>query len=518
MRRLVLMGILCLVGITQGIGQEGNVLRWGGDAQGGAPYQFSDPTDPGEVIGFEVDLMAAVAKEMGLTAQFVQNEWSGLIPGLARDEYQVALGGQEITPEHEGEVLFSEPYYQTGAQLVVRAGEDGIASLSDCKGRKVGTLKASQAWRMAKAMPGLDVISYDDEVNAFNDVVIGRIDAALVDQPVAVFYGKINPHLKFVGELVGEINYGMALRKGNNELLVPLNQALDRVKASGELRRILERWDLWNDYMAVSLGVSEEAETAPTEFRRWMEAQTEERTWMDRLVLYWKLLPLLLQGAWTTLYLSVTAMVLAVGLGVMLGLARVFGPKPLQWLATIYIEVVRGTPLLIQLYFIFYGLPNMGVQLSPFLAAVLGLGLNYAAYEAENYRAGLDGVPRGQMEAALALGMTRRQGLRYVVIPQAFRLVIPPITNDFISLLKDSSLVSVITMVELTKVYSQLATTYFDYLGLGLMVAALYLLLGLPFVRLARWTEKTMNVDDRHRHQRPGLVPGWKVIGGKTSA
>jgi len=120
--------------------------------------------------------------------------------------------------------------------------------------------------------------------------------------------------------------------------------------------------------------------------------------------------------------------------------------------------------------------------------------MNYAAYEAENYRAGFISVPHTQMEAALALAMTRWQAIRHVIAPQAFRVVLPPVTNDFISLLKDSSLVSVITMVELTKAYGQVATTYYDYFGTGLLVAAIYLLLGLPFVRLARWTERRLSV------------------------
>jgi polar amino acid transport system substrate-binding protein len=120
---------------------------------------------------------------------------------------------------------------------------------------------------------------------------------------------------------------------------------------------------------------------------------------------------------------------------------------------------------------------------------VIGLGLNYGACEAENYRAGILSIPKAQMDAAFALGMTRRQSLRHVIVPQAMRLVIPPVTNDFIALLKDSSLVSVITMVELTTMYGQLASTYFDYLGIGILTAAVYFIIGLPFVRLARHFE-----------------------------
>jgi polar amino acid transport system substrate-binding protein len=123
--------------------------------------------------------------------------------------------------------------------------------------------------------------------------------------------------------------------------------------------------------------------------------------------------------------------------------------------------------------------------------------MNYAAYEAENYRAGIQGVPRGQMEAAMALGMTRLLALRRIVIPQAVRIVIPPVTNDFIALFKDSSLVSVITMVELTKVYGMLANTTYDYLGLGLMTAALYFSLGYPASLFANHLERRLHRDHR---------------------
>jgi polar amino acid transport system substrate-binding protein len=185
-------------------------------------------------------------------------------------------------------------------------------------------------------------------------------------------------------------------------------------------------------------------------------------------------------------------MLVAVLAGLLLAISRVFGPPPVRWFATAYIELMRGTPLLIQLLFIFYGLPSVGIRFSPFVAGVLGLGLNYAASEAENYRAGLLAVPAGQWDAAQALGLTQSQSLRLVIIPQAIRFVLPPLTNDFISLLKDSSLVSALTMVELTGAYHRIATETFDYFGAGLLVAFIYLLLGLPFVRLARYSESRL--------------------------
>ena len=182
-------------------------------------------------------------------------------------------------------------------------------------------------------------------------------------------------------------------------------------------------------------------------------------------------------------------MALAVAVGLVLAVARVFGPEPLKWLAMSFIEVVRGTPLLVQLTLVYFGLPQLGLKLAPLTAGVLALGLNYATAEAENYRAGIASVPLGQHEAAKVLGLSRWQTLRHVVFPQAVRISLPPMTNDFIALLKDSSLVSLVTLTELTRTYLNLANAMRDHLGLGLVVALLYLLIGLPFAWLARTVE-----------------------------
>jgi polar amino acid transport system substrate-binding protein len=217
-------------------------------------------------------------------------------------------------------------------------------------------------------------------------------------------------------------------------------------------------------------------------------------SWNERLHRYAGFLPLLAKGSLMTLEISIVSMALAMFVGLITAIARLYGPMPAQWLAVSFVEIFRGTPLLIQLFLIFYGLPHIGIKLDPFTSAILGLGLNYGASEAENYRAGILSIPKSQMDASYALGMTRRQSLRHIILPQAIRMVIPPVTNDFIALLKDSSLVSVITMVELTATYGQLASTYFDYLGIGLLTAAVYFILGLPFVRLSRHLEHNLDV------------------------
>jgi polar amino acid transport system substrate-binding protein len=182
-------------------------------------------------------------------------------------------------------------------------------------------------------------------------------------------------------------------------------------------------------------------------------------------------------------------MTLAVTLGIGVAAGRVYGPPAVRALLTVYVEVMRGTPVLLQLFVIYYGVADV-VRLPAFVAALLGLGLNYAAYESEIYRSALEAVPRGQLEAARILGLTRWQALRLVRAPQAFRLALAPMTNDFVALLKDSSLVSVLTVVELTKQTQIFATNIGSWLVPGLLCAALYLSMSLPLSHLARRLEQ----------------------------
>jgi len=182
-------------------------------------------------------------------------------------------------------------------------------------------------------------------------------------------------------------------------------------------------------------------------------------------------------------------MALAVLVALALASGRVYGPSWVRIATTVYVEIVRGTPVLLQLFVIYYGLASV-VRLPAFLAAVLGLGLNYAAYEAEIYRGALQAVAPLQLEAARTLGFSEWQILRLVRGPQAFRYALAPMTNDFVALLKDSSLVSVITVIELTKQTAIYATNVGSWVIPGALCAAVYLAMSLPLARLARRLER----------------------------
>jgi polar amino acid transport system substrate-binding protein len=201
-----------------------------------------------------------------------------------------------------------------------------------------------------------------------------------------------------------------------------------------------------------------------------------------------------LQGALVTIAISVAAFGIALPFGLVLAVARAYGGRTLRFLSASYVEIFRGTPVLLQLYVLYFGLAPL-VRLGAFEAATLGLGLNYAAYEAEVHRGALSAVPRGQTEVARTLGLAPFQVLRYVLFPQAFRNALPALTNDFVALLKDSSLVSVITVVELTKRMTIAAVDLNDWVTPGLACAALYFALSFPLARLARRLERRLAHD-----------------------
>ena len=486
-KRLAFIGALALVG---GIGLVGcapvprvdalarvrarGTLRWGGDVQGGEPYVFQDLRPGSGLTGFEVEIADGLARRLGVRAEFVQNDWQTLIPSLERGDFDVALNGIEVTAARRARVAFSQAYYAFTETLVVpRAGADGIQGLDDLRGRRVGTLEGSLAFDLLRAAPGVDVVLYEGVEEPYLDLERGRLAAVVLDNIIAARYGLPRPTLRDAGT-VGEGVYAIALRPDEPELLAAMDGALTSLRRDGELRAILTRWNLW-DARQEGLGAAAPAPTDPG----------------VRVRLSLAHLPLFLRGAGMTIVVSVLAMALAVLGGLVLCLARRYGRPMWRAAAGTYVEVFRGTPVLLQLYVIYYGLAPL-LTLDAFTAAVVGLGLNYAAYESELYRAGLDAVPVGQTEAALALGMSRRLALRRIVLPQALRVALPGMANDFIALLKDSSLVSVITVVELTKQMTITAVDVRGWLAPGILCAALYLAMSYPLARLARRLERRL--------------------------
>jgi polar amino acid transport system substrate-binding protein len=455
--------------------QEAGVLRWGADIQGGEPYVFEDPEHAGRLVGFEVEIADALARELGVRAQMVQNDWSTLVPSLERGSFDVILNGLEATPQRRQRIALSRPYYAFAERLIARDDDTRVRDLASLRDLRVGTLANSLAWDMLEPT-GAQRVPYEGVDEPYQDLVERRVDAVLLDDIIAERYGK-KPGLHTVGD-VGEGRYVAGVQRNQPTLLNAIDRAFAHLEQSGELREILERWQLYNARQSslASAAIGGNATAAP----RASFQLSPHQLW------------LFAQGALATIAISSAAMLLAVLLGLLLAIARLPSHYLLRRLlaraATVYVEVFRGTPVLLQLYVLYYGLASV-ISLDAFTAASLGLGLNYAAYEAEIYRAGIQAVPHGEVEAARALGMSGALTLRRVILPHAVRFSLPGVANDFISLLKDSSLVSVITVIELTKRMTIAAVDGRSWLLPGALCAAMYLAMSYPLSLLARHFE-----------------------------
>jgi polar amino acid transport system permease protein len=201
-------------------------------------------------------------------------------------------------------------------------------------------------------------------------------------------------------------------------------------------------------------------------------------------------LPILLHGAQITVALAICALLISTFFGLILALMRYSGNPILSTISKSFINVVRGIPVLVQLFYIYFVLPEFGVDLTAFQAGALGLGIAYSCYMAENFRAGLEAVDHGQLEAAQSIGMGWRLMMRRVILPQAVRTVLPPYGNTMIMLLKDTSQASVITVAEMTFQGKMLAASTFENMSIYTLVAALYLCMSVPLIVLAGWLER----------------------------
>jgi polar amino acid transport system substrate-binding protein len=491
LRALFLLVVAALLLVSQraqagdlGEVQKRGELVWGGDLQGGEPFVYEDDKAPGKITGFEVEIAEAIAKRLRVKPRFAQNDWSNLVPGLERGDFDMAMNGLEDTPDRRERIQLSVPYFVYGETLTLRQG-DRRTRLSELAGRKVGTLNQTVAHDLLEREP-VEIVLYEGQQEPYFDLQHGRTDAVLLDHIIADRYGCVLETLRCVPEDVARGVYVIGFQKGHTALKGAVDEALRAMITDGELRRILTKWKLWDarqDELTVRSAPLPPAVSAPAASRRFDGQQ----------------LRLFAQGALITIVLSVTSFAIAMPLGLLLALGRLYSGALLRLLCTAYIEVFRGTPLLLQLYVLYFGLAPL-IRLSPLTAAIIGLGLNYAAYEAEVQRGALLAIPRGQTEAAASLGLSHGQTLRFVLLPQAFRTALPAVTNDFVALLKDSSLVSVLTVVELTKRMTIAAVDLRDWVVPGLACAGLYFAMSFPLSRLSRWLELKLHHDS---HPRP---------------
>lgn len=458
-------------------------LVWAADQEGGGPHVFPDAADPRRLTGFEVELAELIAGELGVKSRFQQGQWDRL-PLLLDQSADCVINGIEFTPERRRDYGCSRPYFSYALQLLGRRGSapDSFADLKHAGPAgpwRVGVLSGSAAEmemraRSSRGEAQAEVIGYDGTLDSLEQVQAGVLDAAVMDDCIFAFYADRYGKLRAVDRPFAGGFYTVLTSHATPRLAAAIDEALGTLIDDGRLKALYDRWDLAGRQQMLIL--RDVAEIPPASQRTLVE-------------LIRQTLPLLLSSAGMTILLSCASFPLAIAIGLGVAIGRLYGPAWLRPPLAAYVEVLRGTPLMLQLYAIFFLLPKVGLALPALLAAIVGLALNYSAYESEIYRAGLKAVPLGQFEAALSLGLSKWQALRHVLVPQAVRVVMPPVTSDFIALFKDTSVCSAITVIELTKRYSVLALSTGRIVELAVVTAVVYLCMSWPLSLLSRWFE-----------------------------
>ena len=492
--------VAAAIGVSLAAGlaaQASRELRWAGDAEGGAPFVEADPARPDEVVGFDVEIAQLVARGLGRTPRFVMITFASIDQSIARDDADIGLSGIEDTPARRATLAVTIPYYEFREVLSVRTDDaPRLKTLADLRGKTVGTLGGTLAYDIlvsAERQYGIHAVSYDDDVHPYSDLLLGRVDAVLLDNVLAERRHRAMAGFTIQPGTVATGHYVGVLAPGQARLRDAVDDVLREGMRTGALERIFRKWNVWNDdqpplFARLLARESVPPVSMPDRAGGLPGGVPGEGDRSGRAAAL-RYLPSLVRASGITIVLSCLSMAMAVALGVLIATGRVYGNRPVRTALACYVELIRGTPILLQLFVLYYGLAA-AIRLPAFLAALLGLALNYAAYESEIYRAALEAIAPGQLEAARTLGLSERQVLTLVRGPQAFRLALAPMTNDFVALLKDSSLVSVLTVVELTKQTQIFATNLGSWVIPGVLCAALYLAMSLPLSTLARQLER----------------------------
>ena len=431
------------------------------------PFESKDAD--GNIVGFDVDLVRAAAREAGLEAVFVDQPFDGMLPGLAQGKYDAAVSAMTITPERAREVDFTEPYYDAGQVIAVREGTTDVRGPEDLRGRVIAVQMGTTGQTAAEAIEGATVKTFPAIDPAFLELLAGRADAVINDEPTTRIYARDRPGLRVAGPPFTSEKYGIAVRKGTTALRERLDEGLRRVRASGEWERLRVHW---------------------------IEGERPLGGWT---------LAYLLRGLGTSALLWACSLLLAAVAGLAVAGCRLSANPWLRLPATAFVETVRGVPLLVLVLWIYFGvvsdlLGRIGMPLHWFPASVLAFGICYAAFTGETYRAGILSVDAGQTEAARALGLSGRQAMRLVVLPQAVRNVLPALGNEAISLFKDTSLATVIAVDELMLRGRDVAGRTFRTMEVYTTVALIYLAVTLVLSLLQRRLERRLGAP----HHDPG--------------
>ncbi|MGY8985124.1 MAG: ABC transporter substrate-binding protein/permease [Sphingomonadales bacterium] len=457
---------------------------------GNVPWEFQNID--GKYIGFEIDLVMEIAKRLRREIEIVNVPFNGVFAAVQSGRIHIAISALGITEKRLKSVSFSQPYYDSDLSLTT-VFNNGINGLDDLKGKivAVDTGSSGDLWASEnqKKYQFSEIRRYEGLAPAMLDIEIGRTQGYISDIPALLYYTKDKPNLHVVTRIPTDEQYALMMGK-NSPIVEGVNEAISSLKLEGFINALHRKW-----FGEHAEKTSSTVQVVPIPSVNSDTGLNFVNTFLNRDV-FLQTYPMLIEGLITTIQLGILSIVTGLIVGLLLALVRLYAIKPLQIITKAYIDVFRSIPLLVLLIIVFYALPFVGISLSPFYAAALSLTIVSGAYTAEIFRAGIEAISRGQFEASQALGLGYLHMMKDIILPQAVKIVIPPLTNNCINVIKDTALASVVAMPDLLKQATQAQAVAANPTPL-ILAAVIYVMFLLPLVLWVSRLEVKLNVGDR---------------------
>ncbi|MGQ7334942.1 ABC transporter substrate-binding protein/permease [Streptococcus suis] len=442
-----------------------------------APFEYQD--ESGKYVGIDMELIKAIAEQQGFTITIQNPGFDAALNAVQAGQADAVIAGMSITDARKKIFDFSDAYYSSNILLAVKNGSD-IASYEDLKGKTVGAKNGTASYTFLESNKdkyGYTLKAFDEASGMYDSLNSGSIDALMDDEAVLLY--AIQQGRDFATPIPGEKSgeYGFAVKKGANpELIEMFNNGLAALVESGKYDEILNKY--FNSTEETSATTSTVDETTIIGLLKNNYGQ-------------------LLSGLGITVGLALLSFAIAIIIGVIFGMFAVSPVKSLRVIASVFVDVVRGIPLMIVAAFIFWGIPNLiesitGQQspINDFVAGTIALSLNSGAYIAEIVRGGIQAVPVGQMEASRSLGISYGTTMRKIILPQAGKIMLPNFINQFVITLKDTTIISAIGLVELFQAGKIIIARNYQSFRMYAILAIIYLVVITLLTRLARKLEK----------------------------
>lgn len=433
-----------------------------------APYEFHATVDgKDKIVGMDIDIAQKIADDMGVKLKVEEYGFDALIGALKTGKIDMVISGMSPTPERLKEVDFSDPYMTVDQKVIIRKEDkDKYTSIEDFKGKKVGAQKQSTQEELSNDELHADTVSLQRLPDIILQLQNKKIEGAVIEGPVAEAYILQNDALAFPDNVSfknGRKETAVAIPKDSTEFADSINKSIKEIKDN----KLMD-------------GYQKDAS----------KLMFEEESFFKKYSSFY------VKGTAYTVFLAFIGVFFGAILGAVLALMKLSKNKLLKGIAIVYIEYVRGTPLLVQIFLVFFGSNVVGLELSALVASCLALTLNSGAYVAEIVRAGIQAVNIGQTEAARSLGMNQAQAMRYIILPQAIKNILPALGNEFVTVIKESSVVSVIGVSELMFQGGVVQGASFKPFLPIVIVSLIYFVLTFTLSRILGVAERRMGSND----------------------